>query len=164
MVLSDSAGAAFRPRVENAQVVAPLQAPGDVNRDGVVNIQDLVLVAGQFGQAGQNDADVNGDGVVNIQDLVLVAGALGNAAAAPSGRDLEIALTRADVRQWLTQAQGFRPGGCGITTRYSRFRTLFSNVETKKDNTLAKLPESVQPGDLDTVPPRQPCRCATHDL
>ena len=48
----------------------------DVNGDGIVNIQDLVLVAGQFGETGKNSADVNGDGVVNIQDLVLVAGAL----------------------------------------------------------------------------------------
>ena len=51
-------------------------------------------------------ADVNGDGVVNILDLVMVAGAFGNAAAAPSVwyRDLEIAPTRAEVGQWLAQA------------------------------------------------------------
>ena len=47
----------------------------DVNGDGVVNIQDLVLVSGQLGKTGENSADVNGDGVVNILDLVFVAGA-----------------------------------------------------------------------------------------
>lgn len=47
----------------------------DVNRDDTVNIQDLVIVAGALGEAGENDADVNGDGIVNIQDLVVVAGA-----------------------------------------------------------------------------------------
>ena len=46
----------------------------DVNADGVVNIQDLVLVANAFGKA---EPDVNGDGVVNIQDLVIVANAFG---------------------------------------------------------------------------------------
>ena len=52
--------------------------PWDVNDDGTVNIQDLVLVAGQLGESGENlKADVNGDGVVNIQDLVLVASHLG---------------------------------------------------------------------------------------
>ena len=47
----------------------------DVNRDGIVNIQDLVLVSANFGLTGQHPADVNGDGVVNIQDLVAVAAA-----------------------------------------------------------------------------------------
>ena len=52
--------------------------PQDVNRDDVVNILDLVLVASVLGDEGRDlDADVNGDGVVNILDLVLVAGALG---------------------------------------------------------------------------------------
>ena len=37
-----------------------------------------------FGQAGEHAADVNRDGIVNIQDLVLVAGAIGRDAAAPS--------------------------------------------------------------------------------
>ncbi len=50
--------------------------PADLNGDGVVNIQDLVLVAGKFGETGQSTVDVNGDGVVNIQDLVIVANAL----------------------------------------------------------------------------------------
>ena len=47
----------------------------DVNRDGVVNILDLVLVASQIGESGVTNVDINSDGVVNIQDLVLVANA-----------------------------------------------------------------------------------------
>ena len=85
----------------------------DVNRDGIVNILDLALVASNFGQTGQMTADVNGDGVVNIADLVKVAGMLGNVAAAPSmGNKSSYAelqalgiLTAADVQLWLTQAQ-----------------------------------------------------------
>ena len=42
----------------------------DVNADGVVNIQDLVIVANALGEA---EPDLNSDGVVNIQDLVIVA-------------------------------------------------------------------------------------------
>ena len=85
----------------------PPQPKADVNGDNVVNILDLVLVGSNFGKTGQNDADVNGDGVVNIVDLVLVAGALGNAAAAPAAHPQALAmLTAADVRGWLTQAQG----------------------------------------------------------
>ena len=47
----------------------------DVNGDGIVNIQDLVLVSSNFGETGTHPADVNGDGVVNVQDLVLVSNA-----------------------------------------------------------------------------------------
>ena len=107
VVLSDSAGTGFRPQVENGEIVERPQLTGDINDDGVVNIQDLVIVAGQFGQSGQNSADVNKDGVVNIQDLVLVAGAFGNTAAAPALRSQALAmLTANDVQGWLAQARG----------------------------------------------------------
>lgn len=56
----------------------------DVNGDGVVNIQDLVQIAANFEEVGQNIADVNEDGIVNIQDLVLVAGALGKGTDTPA--------------------------------------------------------------------------------
>ena len=78
----------------------------DVNKDKVVNIQDLVLVASSFGQTGPNDADVNKDGVVNIQDLVMVAAALGTTAAAPATHAQVLTmLTTTDVQHWLSQAQ-----------------------------------------------------------
>ena len=105
MLLSDSKGNTFLPRVEAAEITEPPELTADINGDGVVNIQDLVLVASNFGKTGENAADVNIDGVVNISDLVLVAGALGATAAAPSihAESLEL-LTAADVREWLSQA------------------------------------------------------------
>ena len=58
--------------------IAPPPTPWDVNDDGIVNIQDLVLVAGQLGESGEGlKGDINGDGTVNIQDLVIVASHLG---------------------------------------------------------------------------------------
>ena len=79
----------------------------DVNRDGVVNILDLVVIASQFGNTGQNLAvDVNGDGVVNILDLILVAGIFDGAAAAPAAQlQASQALTGAVVQGWLTDAR-----------------------------------------------------------
>ena len=99
--------------IDVASLLATEEAPqlvADVNGDGVVNIQDLVLIAGQFGKTGEHVADVNGDGVVNIQDLVLVAGAFGEGAAAPSVRAVSRSrLTVSDVEGWLIEAS--RPGG-----------------------------------------------------
>ncbi len=78
----------------------------DVNGDGVVNIQDLVLVASNYGQTGENAADINGDGVVHIYDMIIVAAALGTNAAAPSLHTQNLSmLTAADVKSWLTQAR-----------------------------------------------------------
>ena len=104
-LFADDQGNTFLPQVEAGEITEPPELKGDVNADGVVNIQDLVLVASSFGKTGQNAADINGDGVVNIADLVLVAGALGATAAAPSihAESLKL-LTAADVREWLSQA------------------------------------------------------------
>ena len=86
--------------------VEPSQLEGDLNADGVVNIQDLVLVASQFGQAGQNAADINEDGVVNIQDLVLVAGAFNVTMSAPAAHPQVIeTVTAKEVQSWLRGAK-----------------------------------------------------------
>ena len=56
----------------------------DVNKDDVVNIQDLVLVATAFGQTrdgtAEMDPDVNRDGVINVLDLVRVSSRFGHTA------------------------------------------------------------------------------------
>ena len=106
------------------------QLAADVNSDGSVNIQDLVLVAGQFGKTGKNSADVNGDGVVNIQDLVLVAGAFGEGAAAPSARAVSRArLTVSDVEGWLIEARAVSSVSQDrlILTSFSRQTHLLSD-------------------------------------
>ena len=85
-------------------VTAGLEA--DANNDGVVSIDDLVLVASNYGKTGQNTADVNGDGVVNVDDLLTVTGALDNAAAAPVAQSQALEMfTAADVKLWLSHAQ-----------------------------------------------------------
>lgn len=95
------------PTFKGAELLVALL--GDVNRDGTVNILDLVLVGSSFGKQvpeGGDPADVNEDGVINVVDLVTVAGAIGSGAAAPSLHPQAFAaLTAADVQQWLAQAQ-----------------------------------------------------------
>ncbi|MYD18288.1 MAG: T9SS type A sorting domain-containing protein [Rhodothermaceae bacterium] len=93
--------------LHNPDAAVPPRIKGDVNRDGTVNIQDIVKVAASFGSTGVNPADVNCDGEVNIQDLVQVASLIGNAAAAPVLATLHHTdqLTREEVQHWLTQTQ-----------------------------------------------------------
>ncbi|MDE0635685.1 MAG: T9SS type A sorting domain-containing protein [Candidatus Poribacteria bacterium] len=83
------------------------QLAEDTNRDGSVDLQDLIFVASQFGQPGnENTADVNGDGVINIADILLVAAALENVNGAPSRYSQAIEfLTAAEVQQWLKQTR-----------------------------------------------------------
>ena len=56
----------------------------DINKDGIVNIQDLVLVATAFGdlrdRTAEQDPDVNRDGIVNVLDLVRVSKRFGETA------------------------------------------------------------------------------------
>ncbi len=92
--------------VEDSTVIEPVYLAEDINEDGVVNIQDLVLISSNFGKTGENEADINGDGIVDIVDLVKVAAALGNTAGAPSVHPQTLAmLSTSDVQNWLTQAQ-----------------------------------------------------------
>ena len=100
------------PHVENGIVhltegVDIVHISEDVNNDGIVNIQDLVVVTSNFGKIGKNKADINGDGVVDIVDLVKVAAAFSNTTDAPSFHPQTFAmLTAIDVQGWLIQAQG----------------------------------------------------------
>ena len=77
VILSSRIGTALLVTTEDGEIVEPATPPWDVNKDGVINILDLTLVAANFGQTGDIPADVNGDNVVNILDLTLVASHFG---------------------------------------------------------------------------------------
>ena len=118
----------------------------DVNNDGVVNIQDLVLVASKFGETGESSADVNNDGVVNIADLVMIAGALGDAAAAPSAhpQTLKI-LTARDVQQWLIQAQQLSLTDTRAQRGIHFLEHLLSALTPKETTLFANYPNPFNP-------------------
>ena len=114
-----------------------------------------MLVAGQFGKTGEHVADVNGDGVVNIQDLVLVAGAFGEGAAAPSVRAVSLArLTASDVEGWLIEARGSirsgsgdasRPGGLSYGRGIAVLERLLASLMPKETALLANYPNPFNP-------------------
>ena len=77
----------------------PVVAREDVNSDGLVDAQDVVLV-------DQNNLDLNDDGVSDIADVLLVIEAMGNAAGAPAARfQAQHLLTGERVQLWLVEAK-----------------------------------------------------------
>ena len=56
----------------------------DLNADGEINIQDLVIIAQHLGTANA-EVDQNGDGQIDILDLVLVVGLFGEVPTKPEG-------------------------------------------------------------------------------
>ena len=77
-----------------------------LNEEDIVNILVDALKSSDVFSDVRNPADVNEDDVIDIIDLVLVAGALGNKAAAPSiHAQARRHFTASDVKLWLSQAQ-----------------------------------------------------------
>ena len=56
----------------------------DANKDGQVNIKDLIAVATDYGRTGDRSTDVNNDNRVDIKDLTAVAKAVNPNFAAPT--------------------------------------------------------------------------------
>ena len=105
--LVNSEGERVEPEVVHGEVIEPPRIASDVNRDGAVNISDLLEVAANYEQLGENDADINGDSLVDIRDIVQVAAAIGGEDAASLVHPPDAsAISAADVADWLAQAQG----------------------------------------------------------
>ena len=120
---------------------------GDVNRDGVVNILDLIRVARQLGKSVPSDSpvDINGDGVVNIFDLTLVAQGIGKTtdAAAPA-----IATGRADaatIEAWIAQARLADDGSIAFRQGIANLEVLLASMIPQETALLANYPNPFNP-------------------
>ena len=49
---------------------------GDINQDGIVDIQDYILLSNAFGTNDQS-ADLNSDDIVDIQDYIILSNNFG---------------------------------------------------------------------------------------
>lgn len=71
--LSGYLGETFSPTINYADFIH-FTIAGDMNHDGIVNGQDVVVVATNWLVSGSNvPGDTNGDGIVNGQDVALIA-------------------------------------------------------------------------------------------
>ena len=146
VLLGDSQGNTVSPQVKSGQVTEPARLAEDINGDSVVNIQDLVLVASNFGRMGENVADVNGDGQVNITDLIKVAAALETASAAPSLHPQALVMfTATDVQKWLSQAQDLDLTQATTQIGVRFLEQLLAVLIPKKTTLLANYPNPFNP-------------------
>ena len=116
---------------------------GDVNRDGVVNILDLILVARQLGKRvpPNSSVDINGDGVVNIFDLTLVAQGIGGAAAPPAQ-----GINSATIEAWIAGARLADDGSIAFRQGIQNLQNLLASLFIPQETALlANYPNPFNP-------------------
>ena len=120
-------------------------ATGDVNRDGVVSILDLILVAQQLGKrvpAG-SAVDVNGDGIVSILDLIRVAqGIAGSPAAPPIGTE---SVDAATIEAWIAQARLEDDGSLAFKQGIENLENLLISLIPEETALLRNYPNPFNP-------------------
>ena len=139
-------------RVNHPDKKVTIEVPAyDVNRDGITNILDLILVGQDFGRANPTQArtDVNGDGTVNIADVVLVAQHLGEfsgIAAAPSVLALRsMGLDATIVQAWIAHAQIGNDGSVVFQQGIASLQRLLALLTPEKTALLANYPNPFNP-------------------
>ena len=113
---------------------------GDVNRDGSVDILDLILVAQQLGKnvAADSPVDINGDGVVNIFDLTLVAQGIGGAAAPGASMD-------ATIEAWISLARLEDNGSVAFRQGIANLENLLVSLIPQETALHANYPNPFNP-------------------
>ena len=129
----------------------------DVNRDGRVNIVDLILVTQNFGQSHPTDprVDVNGDGTINIFDAIVVAQHFGEESvpAAPitetwSSRPLTQMLANLNpktVQRWIDLAYAANDGSIAFQLGITNLKHLLDTLVPDKTVLLANYPNPFNP-------------------
>ena len=108
---------------------------GDVNRDGVVNILDLISVAQQLGKRLRPNSpeDINGDGTVNIFDLTLVAQGIGGAAAPGAATGCVDAAT---IQAWIAQARLANDGSIAFRQGIANLEQMLASLIIPQETAL----------------------------
>ncbi len=124
----------------------------DVNRDGAVDILDLILVAQDIGKTSGTNlrTDVNGDGTRNIQDLVLVAshfGELSGSAAAPLLSQIltQNRISPTVLQAWIAQAQAENNGSYAFQKGIANLQKLLTALVPEETALLPNYPNPFNP-------------------
>jgi hypothetical protein len=114
IVCASAAGTAVSAAGVDGSISTGGGMTGDVNGDGDVNVQDIVLILNLILDGGYSSvADVNGDGSVNVQDIVLIVNMILNSRASDATSS-EILITPGAL---LLKSDGFI-GGVQMTLHH----------------------------------------------
>ena len=124
----------------------------DVNRDGEVNILDLILVGQDIGKTRGTHlrTDVNGDGTRNIQDFVLVASHLGELSGPAAAPLLSQILTQNRIsptvlQAWIAQAQAENDGSYAFQKGIANLQKLLTALTPEETALLPNYPNPFNP-------------------
>ena len=121
----------------------------DVNNDGIVDIQDLILVSNSFGKVNPTNpkVDVNQDGNVDIIDLLLVASQYGessNTAAPPKSAAL-LSKDADRIEKWLSEARIVKDNSDVFKHGIATLERLMNSVVPEKTVLLPNYPNPFNP-------------------
>ena len=122
----------------------------DVNQDGVVNVLDLILVAGHLGSDASvnRQSDVNGDGTINVLDLIVVAQSFGESTAAAPSNVTAIDSSELDpamIQAWIAQAEVENDGSLAFQQGIENLQRLLASLLPEKTALLANYPNPFNP-------------------
>ena len=123
--------------------------PWDIDNNGIVDIQDLLLVSSILGEETLEypNADVNKDGRINIIDLLLIAAHLGEScitSAPPTS--LTASLDHIDsISEWLREAYQANDGTDVFRDAIANLEALIDNILPQQTKLLPNYPNPFNP-------------------
>ena len=123
----------------------------DVNRDGICDILDLILVGQDLGKTQNSHAgtDVNADGKRNIADLILVAAHLGELSGIASAPAVlangSLRLDPATIKTWIAAAEAEDDGTRAFEKGIENLKRLLTFRLPKKKRLLPNYPNPFNP-------------------
>ena len=131
------------------QIPVPQTLPWDINNDGIVDIQDLILVSSNFGVETPTHpkVDVNKDGKVNIFDLLLVASHFGESStpdAPPTHANINAEHFDL-VEQWVAEAHLANDGSLAFQQGIAALERLMNTAIPMETVLLSNYPNPFNP-------------------
>lgn len=126
----------------------PTTLKWDVNNDGIVDMEDLLLVSNCFDEKNTDNpkVDVNKDGIVDIVDLLLIAAHLGETTnnSSPSRNSLHHSYI-GQVEKWLIDARELDDRSNIVQKGISNIEILLNSAIPKKTVLLPNYPNPFNP-------------------